>query len=85
MLFFDEADALFGKRTRVEDSRDRFANQEISFLLQRADRCDVTGGMIMNVVCHASLMALSRGGTTVHLDDIEQGIRRKLLKEGRMH
>src|SRR5262249_45713955 len=35
ILFFDEADALFGKRTRVDDSHDRFANQEISFLLQR--------------------------------------------------
>jgi hypothetical protein len=146
MLFFDEADALFGKRTRVEDSRDRFANQEISFLLQRiedfngvvilasnlksniddaflrrfqsivhfpvpkqaerrriwteafprkarleeridlariAERYDVTGGMIMNVVQYASLMALSRGGSTVLLDDLEEGIRRELLKEGR--
>jgi hypothetical protein len=147
MLFFDEADALFGKRTRVEDSRDRFANQEISFLLQRiedfdgvvilasnlksniddaflrrfqsivhfpvpkqaerrriwadafprkatledsvdlgriAERYDVTGGMIMNVVRYASLMALSRGAHTVRLDDIEEGIRRELLKEGRV-
>jgi hypothetical protein len=147
MLFFDEADALFGKRTRIEDARDRFANQEVSFLLQRiedfdgvvilasnlksniddaflrrfhsivhfpvpkqaerrriwseafprkaqlessidlgriAERYDVTGGTIMNVVRYASLMALSRGGTTVALDDIEEGIRRELLKEGRM-
>ena len=147
ILFFDEADALFGKRTRVEDARDRFANQEISFLLQRiedfdgvvilasniknniddaflrrfqsivhfpmpkqaerkriwteafprkarleesvdlariASKYDVTGGMIMNVVQYASLMALSRGGSTVLLDDIEEGIRRELLKEGRV-
>jgi len=147
ILFFDEADALFGKRTRVEESRDRFANQEISFLLQRiedfdgvvilasnlksniddafrrrfqsivhfpvpkqaerkriwmeafprkarleesvdlariAEKYDVTGGMIMNVVQYASLMALSRGGNTVLLDDIEEGIRRELLKEGRV-
>jgi len=147
ILFFDEADALFGKRTRVEDSRDRFANQEISFLLQRiedfdgvvilasnlksniddaflrrfqsivhfpvpkqaerkriwteafprrakleesvdlsriAEKYDVTGGMIMNVVQYASLMALSRGGNTVLLDDIDEGIRRELLKEGRV-
>lgn len=147
MLFFDEADALFGKRTRIEDSRDRFANQEISFLLQRiedfdgvvilasnlksniddaflrrfqslvhfpvpkpaerkriwmeafpkkarlepaielariAERYDVTGGMIMNVVRYASLLALSRGGDLVLLEDIEEGIRRELLKEGRV-
>jgi hypothetical protein len=37
ILFFDEADALFGKRTRVDDARDRFANQEVSFLLQRIE------------------------------------------------
>ena len=147
ILFFDEADALFGKRTRVEDARDRFANQEISFLLQRiedfdgvvilasnlknnideaflrrsqssihfpvprqserlrlwteafpararleprvdlariAERYDVTGGMIMNVVRHAALMALSRGGDEVLLDDIEESIRRELLKDGRV-
>jgi hypothetical protein len=147
MLFFDEADALFGKRTRVEDSRDRFANQEISFLLQRiedfdgvvilasnlksnideaflrrfqsivhfpvpkhaerrriwteafprkaeleelidlgriAEKYDVTGGMIMNVVRYASLKALSRGGSRVLLEDVEEGIRRELLKEGRV-
>ncbi len=35
ILFFDEADALFGKRTSVKDSHDRYANQEVSYLLQR--------------------------------------------------
>jgi len=147
ILFFDEADALFGKRTRVEESRDRFANQEISFLLQRiedfdgvvilasnfksniddaflrrfqsivhfpvpkqaerkrlwtdafsskaeleelielgriAERYEMTGGMIMNVVRYASIMALSRGGNRVLLEDVEEGVRRELLKEGRV-
>lgn len=37
VLFFDEADALFGKRTEVKDSHDRFANIETSFLLQRME------------------------------------------------
>lgn len=37
ILFFDEADALFGKRTNINDSHDRYANQEISFLLQRIE------------------------------------------------
>ena len=37
ILFFDEADALFGKRTEVKDSHDRYANIEINFLLQRMD------------------------------------------------
>ena len=38
VLFFDEADALFGKRTDVSDSRDRYANLEISYLLERMER-----------------------------------------------
>jgi ATPase family associated with various cellular activities (AAA) len=37
ILFFDEADALFGKRTNVKSSNDRFANQEVSYLLQRIE------------------------------------------------
>ncbi|HKQ31536.1 MAG TPA: AAA family ATPase, partial [Burkholderiales bacterium] len=38
VLFFDEADALFGKRTDVKDAHDRFANIEISYLLERMER-----------------------------------------------
>jgi SpoVK/Ycf46/Vps4 family AAA+-type ATPase len=37
ILFFDEADALFGKRTEVRDSHDRYANIEINYLLQKMD------------------------------------------------
>ena len=40
ILFFDEADALFGKRTKVTDSHDRYANQEVAFLLQRIEDYD---------------------------------------------
>lgn len=45
ILFFDEADALFGKRTQVKDSHDRYANQEVSFLLQRVE--DYSGLVIL--------------------------------------
>jgi hypothetical protein len=146
ILFFDEADALFGKRTKVDDSHDRYANQEISFLLQRieefngvvilasnlkaniddafirrfqsivhfpmpkaserlrlwknafspkaileekieldriAEKYELSGGIIMNVVRYSSLKTLSRNETTILLEDIEEGIRRELLKEGR--
>ncbi|WP_310425627.1 ATP-binding protein [Chamaesiphon sp. VAR_48_metabat_135_sub] len=146
ILFFDEADALFGKRTKVEDSHDRYANQEISFLLQRieefngvtilasnlkgniddafirrfqsivyfpmpkaterlklwnqafspkagleqkidlakiADKYDLSGGIIMNIVRYSSLKALSRNESIILLEDIEEGIRRELLKEGK--
>jgi SpoVK/Ycf46/Vps4 family AAA+-type ATPase len=37
ILFFDEADALFGKRSEVRDSHDRYANLEISYLLQKME------------------------------------------------
>ena len=37
VLFFDEADALFGKRSEVRDSHDRYANLEISYLLQKME------------------------------------------------
>jgi hypothetical protein len=37
ILFFDEADALFGRRTEVKESHDRFANIEINYLLQRIE------------------------------------------------
>jgi SpoVK/Ycf46/Vps4 family AAA+-type ATPase len=40
ILFFDEADALFGKRSEVRDSHDRYANIEISYLLQRMESYD---------------------------------------------
>ena len=40
ILFFDEADALFGKRSETKDAHDRYANQEVSFLLQRIETFD---------------------------------------------
>ena len=40
ILFFDEAEALFGKRSEVKDAHDRYANLEISYLLQRLESFD---------------------------------------------
>jgi hypothetical protein len=45
ILFFDEADALFGSRTKVSSSHDRYANQEVSYLLQRIE--DYAGIVIL--------------------------------------
>lgn len=45
ILFFDEADALFGSRTKVSSSNDRHANQEVSYLLQRIE--DYNGIVIL--------------------------------------
>ncbi|MFT5486824.1 MAG: SpoVK/Ycf46/Vps4 family AAA+-type ATPase [Paracoccaceae bacterium] len=51
ILFFDEADALFGKRTNVTDSHDRYANLEVSHLLARMAR-------------HRGIVILSTNGRT---------------------
>ncbi len=146
ILFFDEADALFGKRTAVSDAHDRFANQEVSYLLQRVEdyggvvilasnqrsnmddaflrrfqsvihfpmpreedrrrlwkgafssktpleesvdlralaaQYEISGGAIMNVVRYTTLMALRRGDRSILLQDLLEGIRRELQKEGR--
>lgn len=40
VLLFDEADAIFGKRSEVQDARDRYANVEVAYLLQRMERFD---------------------------------------------
>lgn len=146
ILFFDEADSLFGKRTQINDSHDRYANQEISFLLQRledyagltilatnlrsnideafarrfqsiihfpipdsehryklwkqgfsdivsfdanvdfkqiASKYEMSGGVIMNVIQYASLMALRRGGSMIRNADILNGIKLEYKKYGR--
>jgi len=45
ILFFDEADALFGKRTNVQSSNDQFVNQQVGYLLQRIE--DFNGTVIL--------------------------------------
>lgn len=147
ILFFDEADALFGKRTQTSSSNDRYANQEVSYLLQRiedfpgivilatnlkanlddafsrrfqsmiyfplpgpeqrlqiwkqsfsdktvletemnlteiAEKYELAGGSIINITRFASLMALKRGNNIIQKKDVIAGIRKELLKEGKM-
>ena len=147
ILFFDEADALFGKRTGIKDAHDRYANQEIAYLLQRIEdysgllilstnlraniddafsrrfqsiirfnmpdssqrlrlwresfssRCklgsdvsleeisslyEMSGGSIINVVQYCSVLAYSRGDSTIRKEDILEGIRKEFLKEGKI-
>jgi hypothetical protein len=146
ILFFDEADALFGKRTAVSDAHDRYSNMEVSYLLQRvedydgvvilasnyhtnlddafirrfqsvihftmpgkelrlklwkksltnnlsvddkvrleeiADKYDLSGGSIINVVSYASLMSLKSGHEKIMMNDVDSGIKREFQKEGR--
>jgi hypothetical protein len=146
ILFFDEADALFGKRTEMKDAHDRYANQEVAFLLQKiedhngvvilssnmktnideaftrrfqsliyfpmppaeerlqiwtngfskksilekgisllhiANKYEMSGGAIMNVIRYASLKALEKKKNIIELDDLMNGIIREYAKEGR--
>ena len=145
ILFFDEADALFGKRGATQNANDHHANQEIAYLLQRvedfpgvvilasnlrsnlddafsrrfqsmiyfpmpdaeqrtrlwhtmlpawrveagvelaqlAQRYEVSGGAIANVIRHAALTALRDGRSQVGLAELRAGLAKELRKEGR--
>jgi hypothetical protein len=146
ILFFDEADALFGKRTSTASSNDRYANQEVSYLLQRvedfpghvilatnqkgniddafarrfqsvvyfpmpdaeqrlrlwkgmlrppvrladdvhlahlAERHELSGGAIANVVRFGAISALAQGREAIGAADLASGVVRELRKEGR--
>ncbi len=146
ILFFDEADALFGKRTSISDAHDKYANQEIAYLLQRledynglvilssnmrsnvdeafgrrlqsiihfpipkpaqrlklwqqtfsrhtalcndvdleqiAEKYELAGGSVINVVQYASLMALHRNEHIIRYPDILEGIKKEFRKEGK--
>lgn len=145
ILFFDEADALFGKRTEMSSSHDRFANQEVAYLLQRiedfpgvvilasnlkdnidaafsrrfqtiihfpmpgsqerlrlwngafsdttplhgsidlrdlADKYELSGGLMMNVVRYCTVKALKRTDQVIFKEDLLTGIRREFRKDG---
>jgi SpoVK/Ycf46/Vps4 family AAA+-type ATPase len=51
ILFFDEADALFGKRSEVKDSHDRYANIEVNYLLQRMESYRGLAILATNMKC----------------------------------
>jgi hypothetical protein len=65
ILFFDEADALFGKRTNVKDAHDRYANQEVSYLLQRVEDYDGLAVLATNLRANMDDAFLGRFDTVV--------------------
>lgn len=60
VLFIDEADALFGKRSEVKDSHDRYANIEISYLLQRVEQYSGLAILATNMKSHIDFAFLRR-------------------------
>lgn len=147
ILFFDEADALFGKRSATQSSNDRYANQEVAYLLQRiedfpgmiilasnlrgnideafarrfqsmvyfpmpdvnqrlrlwqgmlerperldatvdlldiAERHEISGGAMVNVLRYAALQAAGAGQPSIRAAHLVLGLDRELRKEGRV-
>ncbi len=145
ILFFDEADSLFGKRTQMNSANDRYGNQEIGYLLQRiedfpgvvilasnlkenideaftrrfqsmvafsmpeveerytlweqsfstklpldptidlwtiAEKYEVSGGVMINVVRKATLRAVTHQQKTISQKELETAIHQELQKEG---
>ena len=60
VLLFDEADALFGKRSEVKDSHDRYANIEVSYLLQRMESYGGLAILATNMKGHLDAAFLRR-------------------------
>lgn len=81
ILFFDEADALFGKRTQASSSNDRYANQEVSYLLQRVE--DFPGVVILATNLKANIdEAFARRFQTSIYFPLPDAEHRQLLWEG---
>ena len=80
VLFFDEADALFGKRTQTKSSNDRHANQEVAYLLQRIE--DFAGLVILatNVQTNIDEAFARRFQTMIHFPKPGKKQRRLLLR-----
>jgi hypothetical protein len=66
ILFFDEADALFGKRSEVKDSHDRYANIEISYLLQKMEMYNGVAILATNLRQNLDEAFLRRLAFTIH-------------------
>jgi SpoVK/Ycf46/Vps4 family AAA+-type ATPase len=77
-LFFDEADALFGSRSEVRDAHDRYANQEIAYLLQRMEHFDGITILATNLRGNLDPAFSRRMSFIVHFPDPDPPTRRRL-------
>lgn len=78
VLFFDEADSLFGKRSEVHDAHDRFANQEVSYLLQRMEQFDGITVLATNLKGNLDVAFSRRLHFIVHFPEPEEATRAQL-------
>ena len=78
VLLFDEADALFGKRSEVKDARDRYANVEVAYLLQRMERFDGLAILTTNLRANVDEAFVRRLDAIVDFPMPEEEHRRRL-------
>ncbi len=78
VLLFDEADAIFGKRSEVKDARDRYANVEIAYLLQRMELFDGVAILTTNLRANLDEAFLRRLDVIVDFAMPEEEDRRRL-------
>lgn len=78
LLFFDEADAVFGKRTGVKDAHDRYANIETNYLLQRLESFEGVALLATNLLQNLDDAFLRRLHFVIHLPRPTPALRRAL-------
>ena len=78
VLLFDEADSIFGKRSEVSDAQDRYANLEVSYLLQRIERFDGLVILTTNLSSNIDNAFLRRIHVVVDFQAPDEGERRTL-------
>jgi len=80
ILFFDEADALFGKRGKTNNAHDRYANQEVAYLLQRFEMYEGLSILASNFIDNIDPAFYRRFNTIVHFKKPEYDERLQLWK-----
>ncbi|MCR4907756.1 MAG: ATP-binding protein [Lachnospiraceae bacterium] len=78
VLFFDEADSLFGTRSEVHDSKDRYANTEISYLLQRIEAFDGVVIMATNIKGNIDPAFIRRIRYVVRFENPDEKLRKEI-------
>lgn len=78
ILFFDEADTLFGKRTEVKDSHDRYANIEVGYLLQKMEEYEGIAILATNVRHHMDDAFVRRMQVIIEFPFPEEAERRRV-------
>ncbi len=80
ILFFDEADSIFGKRTNVRDAHDKYANQEVSYLLQRIESHPGLVILASNMKANIDTSFTRRFNTIIEFENPGVGERERLWR-----